>query len=673
MESYLPFHLNREDTKSSTWNLPSGALKRLGRGYVTDITLSPEGDHLIVTTPLGLWLYNISTREPLTLIDWIPGPMAFSSNGKWVATTSEKGSIEVWDMNSESCLLEIERAENESIDELVFSPDCQYLAVGGINRHWNQIKKLYCSVEVWLLPKIVKTGAAPLHIERDRIYAGFHPLAFSPDSRLLAFAVPEGTPDSYRADGYSVINNKWVLPKRYIAVYEIATWQHLTTLVAFNDLDSISFSPCGHFLAAADGKGKVYLWKVPKSISPDTSSWHLHQVYQERGDALNFHLVSYSSKGALRTAMRSFEEGIITIREPARNETLYKHPKDNIHYRAYFSNGTLLAFAGSPDVHVWTLGDKHSTCVSQMHGFPSHSLHFSRDGRTLLATQREDGIFSWEVTRPDQPPNIFNPAGSLPHSDASDTYFSLNVSSEGKHFVISGDKNTIRLWELGINAAIAAFPIKEKAIDATFSPTANLIAYRDVTNQIYIWDVTIGELRDTYMSEYEIGLWDAGLTYSLNGVYLASGRCHLYDVIQREQIDGFINDYFQFLAFSPDSVHFWDTGSPNTIELWNIQRGEETLTLQKPEEWNQKEVHTLSQSACGRYLACSPIMYENDVSISLGIWDIHKGSAPIATFMLPYACDTPALAFSPDNTVLACADDSGTILLWDLKPYLKNT
>ena len=42
-------------------------------------------------------------------------------DGKWIATTSKKGDIEVWDMNDEGCLVELARAKNESTDELVFS------------------------------------------------------------------------------------------------------------------------------------------------------------------------------------------------------------------------------------------------------------------------------------------------------------------------------------------------------------------------------------------------------------------------------------------------------------------------------------------------------------------------------------------------------------------------
>ena len=231
-------------------------------------------------------------------------------------------------MNNESCLMEIERAENESVDELVFSPDCQYLAVGGINRRWNREKKLYCSVEVWSLSQIVRGGAVPLRIERNSIYAGAHPLAFSPDSRLLAFTVPEGTPEPYRSDGYPIINGKWFLPKCSIAVCEITTGQHLTTLDAFSDLNTISFSHCGQFFAAADCKGTIYVWEIPEDFSLDTSSWNLHKVYQESDDEQNFHLVRYSTKGTLRTAMRSLDKGIITVREPERSETLYKHPKE---------------------------------------------------------------------------------------------------------------------------------------------------------------------------------------------------------------------------------------------------------------------------------------------------------------------------------------------------------
>ena len=78
MKNYLPFQRDRANVKSSTWNLPSGALKRIGRGYVTDITLAPEKDHLAVTTPLGLWLYHISTLEPLMFIEGVQGSTAFS-------------------------------------------------------------------------------------------------------------------------------------------------------------------------------------------------------------------------------------------------------------------------------------------------------------------------------------------------------------------------------------------------------------------------------------------------------------------------------------------------------------------------------------------------------------------------------------------------------------------
>ena len=54
--------------------------------------------------------------------------------------------------------------------------------------------------------------------------------------------------------------------------------------------------------------------------------------------------------------------------------------------------------------------------------------------------------------------------------------------------------------------------------------------------------------------------------------------------------------------------------------------------------------------------------------MSIRLWEVATGEN-IATFW-SHPTDIQSLAFSPDNTLLAIGSFDGTILLWDMKPYL---
>ena len=87
------------------------------------------------------------------------------------------------------------------------------------------------------------------------------------------------------------------------------------------------------------------------------------------------------------------------------------------------------------------------------------------------------------------------------------------------------------------------------------------------------------------------------------------------------------------------------------------------LSIPKPGVWDNSDVVALALSPCGKYLAGSC----GEVPEELHLWAIDggkpltvfKGNAPILS-----------LTFSPDSILLASGSDDGTILLWDLKPYL---
>ena len=54
--------------------------------------------------------------------------------------------------------------------------------------------------------------------------------------------------------------------------------------------------------------------------------------------------------------------------------------------------------------------------------------------------------------------------------------------------------------------------------------------------------------------------------------------------------------------------------------------------------------------------------------VAIRLWDVASGEN-IATFR-GHPTDIQSLAFSPDGTILASGGYGGTILLWDMKPYI---
>ena len=663
MKNYGLLQSENVGMDSSIWHLPDGVLTRFGQGGIRSMVLSPDGTLLVIASSLGLWWYNVSKRIPLTLWEeeTSVNDIVFSACGEWLATSSWllSAPTKIWEVKNGNCLATFTDEESREVSALIFSPNRERFVV---SKHWRRKEERFSCVEIWQLPQKLQDNVSP-HLEG--IYVGSNPLAFSPDNRLLAFASPDGAPEPYHEDGYPISDGGSPVTSSKVVVYELATMQHVTTLNGLTDVGSISFSPCCKFIAACNKNGTPRVWKIPDQFSTDVSPWHLPKVYQKQNEK-GYHFISYTPEGMLLNTVYAFKDDTFSVFDLEREEILYKHPKETGYYHPDFSNGVRLVFESESEVHIWGKGEKHATRLGHVTGVYPNSLHFSKDGRTLLTLHRWSGIFSWDITQPNSPPRFFRPLGWQ-----AEQYLSVDISVEGEVFVTSADETTLRLWELGNNVPIATFSLQGEAEAASFSPAMNLLACRDSTRKIYIWDVAIGELYDVYTG-VEVDEMPY-LTFSADGKYLACHPCQLYDVIEREKVDGFPSHGFEFQAFSSNNTHVWEsTDTSDTITLWPIHGFDAAISLPKPElePWQEKQITSFAVSTHQQYIA-----YSLGSSIYKGrlyVWDTHNSCEPIVTFEMPESNVGP-LAFSPDNTLLASGSLDGTILFWDMKPYLTNT
>ncbi|MDE0087466.1 MAG: WD40 repeat domain-containing protein [Candidatus Poribacteria bacterium] len=116
----------------TTWNLPEGAKARLGKGEITNVAYSPDGNSIAVATHIGIWLYDAQNYQELSLLTGHTRSifsLAFSPDGQTLASGSRDKTIRLWDVRTGEHKKTF-RGHTWFVLSIDFSPDGQTLANG---------------------------------------------------------------------------------------------------------------------------------------------------------------------------------------------------------------------------------------------------------------------------------------------------------------------------------------------------------------------------------------------------------------------------------------------------------------------------------------------------------------------------------------------------------------
>ena len=658
-KSTTTFH--SDDSQVCNWRLPEGAIARLGRGSVRDMEFSPDGQHFAVGTSIGLWMYQLSTLTPITLWETDRGSIhgvTFSPDSRWIASTTLHEALRVWDIQSKSCIAEMEFKEKRDrfgITKPVFSTDGERLVA------FKEHNKVY----VWCPHTGTKMREIELKLNEteNETINGIYPTCFSPDISLLA-----GTCYDHR--------NRTA---EYIALWDMETGEQVTRLEWSERWGAICFSPCGRFLAAGSLEGKIHVW--------DVESGNLTASYSDYGDAQM--KPYYPTEGGLIATMVFPSEPKIEVWNLERNEKMVTLEKGSRHSFVRFSrDDTELAYTDDGEINFWKKEKPVPELLPSIKGHTRavSSLVYATDEKTLVATYWGWKALFWDVPhrRGQRPTGTDLPTSKTLH---------LYQDNESKIYATGGDSDYLRVWENGNSESIADIPIQEQKLvsitgSEAFALTADRIARADRDYNIYVWmrnsiSNSSNNKKDWILQGNLSGHTEhiEALAFSPDAKQLASisrdKTARLWDVESGEQIMELpltppsgprqYRSYDRGITFSPRG-DLIAGGQWGEIVLWNATDGKVYMTIPQP-EGNQRPI-TLCFSPCGEYLFSGSWWQGGLQKVPIRLWKVATGEN-IATFT-GHTTDVQCFAFNHDCTILASGGHDGVIFLWDLKPYINS-
>ena len=655
----VPQETGINNTDVTTWALPEGATARLGRGIRSSLEFSPDGKYLAVGTKIGLWWYELTTMKPVALWETERGMISalkFSSDGALLAIGNSDGGIKIWDVQNHRCLAKMQRMGRfDRVTELVFSPDGQCLASSGGR---------YDAVYVWNIETSEQIAKFTVDEElQSRHPPPAIPLAFSPDGRLLISGTPENT----------------------FSVWDIETGERLAHLTGHSALVIyLLFSPCGEFLTSVDWDGGLHKWEVDKLTTKDS-----RPIITSIPEATRFVLYTYSDDGILLAATASGTTLTVWDVERSRKIATLTHT-EIVQGFCFSQTGSQLVIRGTDTFQTWNIGDR-APQLPAIRDYDSvcGSVKFSPDGQTLAAGYWSGEIHLWDVQELKLQTTF--------RCEGLKTIRSIDFSPCGNKLAATSYDKIVRVWNLEEPdtppAELTGHQVSLFAL--AFSPKGDLLVSADANGVLGVWDAEQDYELQMFTEERD---WSWSIAFSPDGKHLVSAhekeKAQLWDIENGEQIaelssnrprdatkykgnDHQIQRILRHLekgsvdkrtpkaiAFSPDGDLI--AGDVlGQIRLWDATTYEIRMVICLPKGCVRAEALTFSP--CGQYLVSGASWLGTD-KVSIRLWDVATGEN-IATFW-GHTTDIQSLAFSPDGTLLASASYDGTILLWDMKPYI---
>jgi WD40 repeat protein/energy-coupling factor transporter ATP-binding protein EcfA2 len=557
----------------ATASLPAIAVLRGHTDDVFSVAFSPDGK--ILATGSGdnsVWLWDVTTHRsigsPLTGHTGRVHSVVFSPSGKTLATGSGDKSVRLWDLASHRQLGSPLTGHTDFVDSVAFSPDGRILVSGS----WDK------SVRVWDVANHRQVGS-PLTGHTD----GVNSVKFSPDGTTIASS----------SDDHSM------------RLWDLASHRQLgSPLTGHTDfVDSVAFSPDGRTLASGSGDKSVRAWDVAS--------------HRQIGSPLTGHT-------------------------------------DAVQSVAFSPDGTLASGSRDGSVRLWHVAS-HRQVGPPLTGHTDwvDSVAFSPDGTTLASGSADDTVRLWDAASHRQV--------GPPLTGHADAVTSVDFSTDGRNLASGSDDTSIRLWDVASHRQLGPSLTghTEEVNSVAFSPDGTILASTSADQSVRLWDVTGRRQIGAPLTGHTDDV--ASVAFSPDGTTLATGSddrtVRLWNVASHHQIGALTGhtDAVESVAFSPDGTTLASSSADDTVRLWDAASHRQIGAL----TGHTGDIASVAFSPDGTTLATG----SDDRTVRL--WDL-ASHRQIGAPLTGHTDAVASVAFSPDGTTLATGSDDTSMRLWNV-------
>jgi WD40 repeat protein/tetratricopeptide (TPR) repeat protein len=568
------------------------------RGKVRALAVSPDARRLATTSEdgtVGIW-DMVTGQRLLTLTgQQLTFAIAYSRDGTQLATACTDGTARIWQVATGEQTRQLEhRGRVFGVD---FSADGRLVTAcgDGMARIWNP-----------------GSGEQLLAVDYGSVV---YDVAFSPDGRLLAAAGE----------------------KRVAKVWDAASGERVLTLAGHSyNVECVAFSPDGRQIATGSQDLTAKIWDASSGDQLGTLSGHAGTVSA----------VAFSPDSAL-LATGSLDSAVKVWDWRSRQllDTLRGH-HDWVTGVAFGRDGHTLATAGwDGTARIWEVPYGRET-VTLTHGKQQVlAVAFTPDSNWVAAAESGGAVRIAESESGLPVATLFGHVGSVQ---------AISFSPDGTRLATAGGDWNAKVWDAASGRELQTLAGHVGPVTGIgWSPDGRTVATGGLDQTVKLWDVESTKPPRTITAAGMIN----DLALSQDGRHLATaahdGSAEVWDLHGSGQPLVLRGHERQVTAvgFSPDGTRLATGSDDRLVKVWDVQSGERVAEL----EGHSSTVSALAFSPDGSLLATA------SWDSTARLWDLRTHKQLLT--LTGHTDKLQGLAFSPDGRQLATVSDDGTTRL----------